>query len=99
MAAHDFADGWQGALKPPNGTPGTQTPTPGSGTRTPTRNGIVIFSGGSAANSLVDLFNQVRAANNTTLSYIIPISDNGGSSSELIRVFGGPGAQHRSRDL
>jgi hypothetical protein len=25
------------------------------------------------------------------LSYIIPISDNGGSSSELIRVFGGPG--------
>lgn len=25
------------------------------------------------------------------LSYVIPISDNGGSSSELIRVFGGPG--------
>jgi hypothetical protein len=26
-----------------------------------------------------------------SLSSIIPISDNGGSSSELIRVFGGPG--------
>jgi hypothetical protein len=53
--------------------------------------GIVVFSGGSAANSLVEVFNEVRDANRTTLSYVIPISDNGGSSSELIRVFGGPG--------
>ncbi|KAF7506863.1 hypothetical protein GJ744_011209 [Endocarpon pusillum] len=53
--------------------------------------GIVIFSGGSAANSLVDVFNSVRDSKNCPLSYIIPISDNGGSSSELIRVFGGPG--------
>lgn len=50
-----------------------------------------MFSGGSAANSLVDVFEDVRQANNCTLSYCIPISDNGGSSSELIRVFGGPG--------
>jgi hypothetical protein len=56
-----------------------------------TRGGIVVFSGGSAANSLVDVFNDVRQANNAPLSYVIPISDNGGSSSELIRVFGGPG--------
>ncbi|EEP80150.1 conserved hypothetical protein [Uncinocarpus reesii 1704] len=53
--------------------------------------GIVVFSGGSAANSLVDVFNAVRKNKNCPLSYIIPISDNGGSSSELIRVFGGPG--------
>ncbi|KAL1590202.1 hypothetical protein WHR41_01305 [Cladosporium halotolerans] len=53
--------------------------------------GIVVFSGGSAANNLVEIFNDVRDANKTTLSYVIPISDNGGSSSELIRVFGGPG--------
>ena len=53
--------------------------------------GIVIFSGGSAANSLVEIFNEVRDANRTNLSYVIPISDNGGSSSEIIRVFGGPG--------
>lgn len=53
--------------------------------------GIVVFSGGSAANSLVDVFNTVRESKNCPLSYIIPISDNGGSSSELIRVFGGPG--------
>jgi len=55
------------------------------------RNSIVVFSGGSAANNLVDVFHEVREANSSTLSYVIPISDNGGSSSELIRVFGGPG--------
>ena len=53
--------------------------------------GIVVFSGGSAANSLVDVFETVRAANSCALNYVIPISDNGGSTSEIIRVFGGPG--------
>ncbi|OJJ51009.1 hypothetical protein ASPZODRAFT_127001 [Penicilliopsis zonata CBS 506.65] len=53
--------------------------------------GLVVFSGGSAANSLVDVFSAVRASKQCSLSYIIPISDNGGSSSELIRIFGGPG--------
>ena len=52
---------------------------------------LVVFSGGSAANSLVDVFNEVIDKNSCTLTYVIPISDNGGSSSELIRVFGGPG--------
>lgn len=54
--------------------------------------GIVVFSGGSAANNLVDVFKAVREEKKCPLSYVIPISDNGGSSSELIRVFGGPGA-------
>ncbi|KAK3113925.1 hypothetical protein LTR53_008292 [Teratosphaeriaceae sp. CCFEE 6253] len=58
---------------------------------TPARSGIVVFSGGTAANSLVDVFDGVREASHSTLSYVIPVSDNGGSSSELIRVFGGPG--------
>ena len=53
--------------------------------------GLVVFSGGSAANNLVDVFNNVRESKSCSLSYIIPISDNGGSSSELIRIFGGPG--------
>ncbi|KAL2357500.1 hypothetical protein BJ546DRAFT_964350 [Cryomyces antarcticus] len=53
--------------------------------------GIVVFSGGSAANSLVDVFKTIAEEKRCRLSYIIPISDNGGSSSELIRVFGGPG--------
>ncbi|CAG8925528.1 unnamed protein product [Penicillium salamii] len=59
-------------------------------TTTPNR-GIVVISGGSAANNLVDVFSAVRESKNCPLSYIIPISDNGGSSSELIRIFGGPG--------
>ncbi|KAJ5690144.1 hypothetical protein N7462_004536 [Penicillium macrosclerotiorum] len=53
--------------------------------------GIVVISGGSAANNLVDVFDAVRESKKCSLSYIIPISDNGGSSSELIRIFGGPG--------
>lgn len=52
---------------------------------------VVVFSGGSAANSLVDVFNEVIEKHSCALTYVIPISDNGGSSSELIRVFGGPG--------
>ncbi|MCJ1418870.1 hypothetical protein MMC32_005221 [Xylographa parallela] len=57
----------------------------------PAAHGIVVFSGGTAANSLVDVFNDIVKTRNCPLSYVIPISDNGGSSSELIRVFGGPG--------
>ncbi|CAK7565807.1 MAG: hypothetical protein SEPTF4163_003734 [Sporothrix epigloea] len=68
-------------------------------------NGICVFSGGTAANSLVEAFSAVAehlSGSNTvdtenaerrprcSLTYIIPISDNGGSSSELIRFFGGP---------
>ncbi|KAL4930850.1 gluconeogenesis factor YvcK family protein [Aspergillus undulatus] len=53
--------------------------------------GLAVFSGGSAANNLVDVFDSVRESKKCSLSYIIPISDNGGSSSELIRIFGGPG--------
>ena len=55
------------------------------------RAGIVVFSGGSAANNLVDVFKAITEGKQRPLSYVIPISDNGGSSSELIRVFGGPG--------
>ncbi|KAK8051152.1 UPF0052-domain-containing protein [Apiospora rasikravindrae] len=55
------------------------------------KKGVVIFGGGTATNSLVDIFNDLRESRACTLSYVIPISDNGGSSSELIRVFGGPG--------
>ncbi|KAJ9604254.1 hypothetical protein H2200_011088 [Cladophialophora chaetospira] len=56
-----------------------------------TPRGITVFSGGSAANALVEVFDTIRTSKSCPLTYIIPISDNGGSSSELIRVFGGPG--------
>ncbi|PHH90529.1 hypothetical protein CDD83_3371 [Cordyceps sp. RAO-2017] len=66
-------------------------PTGRPATPNPDRSGLVVFSGGSAANSLVDVFERVRDANRASLSYVMPISDNGGSTSEIIRVFGGPG--------
>lgn len=89
MTAHDFANGWQGSLRLPDSTHSTPPRSPSVAATT--RGGIVVFSGGSAANSLVDVFDEIREANQSALSYVIPISDNGGSSSELIRVFGGPG--------
>lgn len=64
-----------------------------SPSRAPLRDNLVVFSGGSAANNLVDVFERVRESSKSTISYVIPISDNGGSTSEIIRVFGGPGKQ------
>ncbi len=51
-----------------------------------------LFSPGTAANSLVDVFNKIVEKRRCQLNYVIPISDNGGSSSELIRFIGGPSA-------
>lgn len=47
---------------------------------------IAILSGGTATNELVPIFSSISGK----LSYILPILDNGGSTSELIRVIGGP---------
>lgn len=85
----------QNGLQIPTGAHATSSPSP-SPRRPVSPNaanqaGIVVFSGGSAANSLVEVFEHVRDANRCALSYVIPISDNGGSTSEIIRVFGGPG--------
>ena len=55
------------------------------------RRGVVVFGGGSAANCLVNVFDELAKKNRVSFSHVIPISDNGGSSSELLRCFGGPG--------
>lgn len=47
---------------------------------------IVVLSGGTATNDLVPLFNSISSS----VTYILPILDNGGSTSEIIRVIGGP---------
>ncbi|KAI9766353.1 MAG: hypothetical protein M1840_006617 [Geoglossum simile] len=57
-------------------------------------NNITVISGGSAGNSLVGVFRELMGeggGGGGGLVYVMPVSDNGGSSSELIRVFGGPG--------
>ena len=48
--------------------------------------GIAVISGGTATNELVPLFNTIS----TKITYVLPILDNGGSTSEIIRVIGGP---------
>lgn len=47
---------------------------------------LVVVSGGTATNSLVSLLQSIS----NEISYILPISDNGGSTSEIVRVLGGP---------
>lgn len=47
---------------------------------------IVVLSGGTATNDLVSIFNLLSSQ----VNYILPVSDNGGSTSEIIRVIGGP---------
>ncbi|KAM0756271.1 UPF0052-domain-containing protein [Meredithblackwellia eburnea MCA 4105] len=48
---------------------------------------FVVISGGTGCNSLINAFLPPRAS---STSFILPISDDGGSSSELQRVLGGP---------
>lgn len=47
---------------------------------------LVVFKGGTAFNGLVGTFRQ----HFPRVSYVIPISDDGGSSREICRVLGGP---------
>ncbi|KZT61438.1 UPF0052-domain-containing protein [Calocera cornea HHB12733] len=45
---------------------------------------FVVISGGTGGNAIVGTFA------NSDVVYVLPVSDNGGSSSEIIRVLGGP---------
>lgn len=56
-----------------------------------TKKHLVVFSGGSAANNLIDVFKSLCKDRKRALDFVLPISDNGGSTSEILRVFGGPG--------
>lgn len=48
---------------------------------------FVVISGGTGCNALIGAFLPPRS---TSTSFILPISDDGGSSSEIQRVLGGP---------
>ncbi|CAG8528675.1 4324_t:CDS:2 [Diversispora eburnea] len=48
---------------------------------------LVVISGGTACNSMVDVLQSLTP----NVSYILGLSDNGGSTSEILRVLGGPG--------
>ncbi|KAI1317481.1 hypothetical protein EDD11_008418 [Mortierella claussenii] len=48
--------------------------------------GILVFSGGTACNSLVQVLQDMTP----NVTYVLGISDNGGSTSEILRVLDGP---------
>lgn len=51
---------------------------------------LVVFSGGTATNSLTPCFSKISYEQRGELTYVLPVSDNGGSTSEILRVVGGP---------
>lgn len=46
----------------------------------------IIFTGGTAFNSYTSLFSKLTQS----VAYILPVSDDGGSTAEIIRCMGGP---------
>ena len=48
---------------------------------------VCIFTGGSAFNSVADALRDVSGVD---VTYVMPITDNGGSTAEIVKHFGGP---------
>lgn len=48
---------------------------------------LVVFSGGTAFNTVATL---LRDKVTTRVSHVLPVSDDGGSTAEIVRVLGGP---------
>jgi len=47
---------------------------------------LVVFSGGTAFNSVASAFRSLT----THVTHVLPVSDDGGSTAEIVRVVGGP---------
>jgi cathepsin L len=47
---------------------------------------LVVFSGGTAFNSVASHVRQLT----TRVTHVLPVSDDGGSTAEIVRVLGGP---------
>ena len=47
---------------------------------------LVVFSGGTAFNSVASRLRRLT----TRVAYVLPVSDDGGSTAEIVRVLGGP---------
>jgi hypothetical protein len=48
--------------------------------------GLVVFSGGTAFNSAASALRELT----TRVTHVLPVSDDGGSTAEIVRVVGGP---------
>ncbi|KIM19946.1 hypothetical protein M408DRAFT_334208 [Serendipita vermifera MAFF 305830] len=56
----------------------------GSPSHTQSEGSFIVLSGGTGCNAFCSAFDQ------SSTCYVLPVSDDGGSSSEIIRVIGGP---------
>ncbi|CAL5346167.1 unnamed protein product [Camellia sinensis] len=52
----------------------------------PTQPSLLVFSGGTAFNGVVEELKKLT----TRVAHILPVSDDGGSTAEIVRVLGGP---------
>ncbi|KAG2501859.1 hypothetical protein HYH03_000357 [Edaphochlamys debaryana] len=65
--------------------PGSQGGAP-PGTPKPWAPALVVFSGGTAFNSVAGHLRHMT----TRVAHVLPVSDDGGSTAEIVRVLGGP---------
>ncbi|GMP72208.1 hypothetical protein CsSME_00030317 [Camellia sinensis var. sinensis] len=52
----------------------------------PTQPSLLVFSGGTAFNGVVEELKKLT----TRVAHVLPVSDDGGSTAEIVRVLGGP---------
>ncbi|KAF9430095.1 hypothetical protein BGZ76_000977 [Entomortierella beljakovae] len=91
----EMASGSTSSVSTTTNVPTITTTTPVAGTISPSSHtstrggadaGILVFSGGTACNSLVHILQEMTP----NVTYVLGISDNGGSTSEILRVLDGP---------
>ena len=64
-------------------SPSTSIPIVIRAGKEPSELSYVVISGGTGANSIATAFG-------TSPAFVLPVSDDGGSSAEILRCFGGP---------
>ncbi|XP_011045918.1 PREDICTED: uncharacterized protein LOC105140688 isoform X5 [Populus euphratica] len=52
----------------------------------PSQPSLLVFSGGTAFNGVVEELKKLT----TSVAHVLPVSDDGGSTAEIVRVLGGP---------
>ena len=72
----------QPSIKTLNQVPLSQYPSSHQSYECPNDPSFLVISGGTGGNAICSAF--------TNACYVLPVSDDGGSSSEIIRVLGGP---------
>ncbi|XP_020597919.1 uncharacterized protein LOC110037582 isoform X5 [Phalaenopsis equestris] len=69
-----------------NSSPSRYFSSPTSSPKTSQQPSLLVFSGGTAFNGVAEELKKVT----TRVSHVLPISDDGGSTAEIVRVVGGP---------